>query len=345
MESDFSISLIYNLPVFAEGAGIPTENVDLSQSQIQEGIDTIFSALKQISNASVFGTDGNVEKLFSFLNLEKPDLVFNLCESVGHDASKEMCVASMYELMSINYTGSNALTLGTLLNKSRVKEILSYHKIPTPKFFVAKLNSKKISHNLQFPLIVKPLKEDASIAIENESVVKNQTELFNRIKYIHTNFNQDALVEEFIDGREINVAILGNGENINVLPLSEIEMTSLPENFPKIVTYNAKWMKGTIEFENTIRVCPVNIEQKLIEKIHTIALESYEILSLRDYARVDMRIDKFGNPFVLEINPNPDLSTDAGFVAAANVFGLTYEKLIESIVNCAIEREKVFCVN
>jgi D-alanine-D-alanine ligase len=284
-----------------------------------------------------FGTDGNLQSLLNFLEKEKPQLIFNLCEGIGHDASKEMNIAAIFELLNIPFTGSGALTLGTSLQKTRVKEILTYHNISTPKFQLFNFSDDVMHHQLHFPLIVKPSREDASIGIENTSIVKNNEQLYKRVHYIHERFSQPALVEEFIDGREINAALLGF-HNAEVLPLSEIDMSTLPSEYPRIITYNAKWMKGTIEYERTIRVCPAPLPKETEEKITSLALKAFHLLGCRDYARVDFRLSHNNEPYILEVNPNPDISEDAGFAASALAAGYSYHQFVEAIIHSAMER-------
>jgi D-alanine-D-alanine ligase len=179
--------------------------------------------------------------------------------------------------------------------------------------------------------------EDASAGINEKSVVYDRKELEERVEYIIKMFKQPALVEEFIDGREVNVAILGNNPPV-VLPISEIDFSHLPSHLPKIVSYEAKWIPNTDYYEKTIPICPAPLEPELERKIKDIALSCYKIMGCRDYARVDMRIDKEGNPYVLEVNPNPDLSRNAGFMRSASVYGLTPEETIVKIAEIAIER-------
>jgi D-alanine-D-alanine ligase len=230
------------------------------------------------------------------------------------------------------------MTLGLCLDKAKTKIILSHYGIPTAKFdlFNESIDGcKKI--NLRFPVIVKPVHEDASAGINEKSVVYDRKELEERVEYIIKMFKQPALVEEFIDGREVNVAILGNNPPV-VLPISEIDFSHLPSHLPKIVSYEAKWIPNTDYYEKTIPICPAPLEPELERKIKDIALSCYKIMGCRDYARVDMRIDKEGNPYVLEVNPNPDLSRNAGFMRSASVYGLTPEETIVKIAEIAIER-------
>jgi D-alanine-D-alanine ligase len=241
--------------------------------------------------------------------------------------------------MGVNYTGTASLALGTCLHKFRTKMLLQYNGIATANFFLA--NSIKdidsILKTLRFPMFVKPAREDASIGIENASVVQTTKELQERIEYVFKVHNQPALVEEYIDGRELNVAIMGNNPP-TLLPISEIDFSGLPSDYPKIVTYNAKWMEGTPEYSGTVGTCPAVLDPRTEERIRDMALRAYQLMEIRDYARVDIRLRNDGQPFVLEVNPNPDISQDAGFARSARTAGLSFEDMIAKIVEHALER-------
>mgnify|MGYP003340928904 CR=1 FL=1 len=249
-----------------------------------------------------------------------------------------MHAVGIFELLGVRYTGSDPLTLGTALNKVRVKEILSYHGLPTPKFqLVVDAAKFRIDPKMRFPMIVKPSREDASIGIEAESVVKTPVALRRRVRHVIEQYAQPALVEEYIDGRELNVGILGNGKPV-VFPISEIDMTALPKHFPRIITYNAKWMEGCDEYELTRGVCPAPLPAAVTKAVKAMALKAYHVLGCRDYARVDIRLAKNNKPFILEVNPNPDISDEAGFARSARAYGYEFEELAGKIVETALKR-------
>jgi D-alanine-D-alanine ligase len=318
----------------------PKAAIDLSEIGVLEERENVERVLQHCGyKTSLFNMNGDIKRLIAFLEDKAPDLIFNLCESVGNESIHEMHAAGIYELLGVPYTGADAFALGTCLNKVRTKEILSYHKIPTPKFALYKnINEVNIDDlDLIFPLIVKPSFEDASVGIENASIVESVAALRKRIRFIFQNFDQPALVEEYIKGRELNVAIIGNKRPI-VLPISEIDFSTLPDNYPKIVTYNAKWVEGTTEFDGTKGICPADVPAEIERRAKEIALKAYRIMGLRDYGRIDMRLDKHGQLFVLEVNPNPDISDSAGFARSTRAYGLTIEEAINKIVEYALER-------
>jgi D-alanine-D-alanine ligase len=313
--------------------------VDLSEVGVVEEMDDIKAALSSLGyKPTTLSVDDDIFRLIEYLRDERPDLIFNIVESLENESVQEMNVAGLYELLKIPFTGAGAAALGLALNKPRVKEILSYHGIKTPKFQVFHVADKIVlDEGLSFPLIVKPSREDASVGIEDRSVVYNITDLRSRVRYIQEEFDQPALVEQYINGRELNVAIVGNKSPL-VLPISEIDFSGLTEGMHKIVSYEAKWVHGSIAFEGTKGVCPAQVTPLQEAKIKDIALRCYHIIGCRDYARVDFRLTKDGVPYVLEVNPNPDISDDAGFARSARTYGYTFPEVIGKIVESALER-------
>lgn len=314
--------------------------IDMSEVGVLEEREHVQGALQQAGyKATLFNMNGDIQRLLDFIKQKEPDVIFNLCESVGNESIHEMHVAGLYELLGVAYTGAPAFALGTCLNKARTKEVLTSHGIKTARFMVVKniseLNEETL--DLKFPLIVKPSREDASAGIENNSIVEDFPSLRKRVRVIFNDYDQPALIEEYINGRELNVAIVGNKRPI-VFPISEIDFSGLPADYPKIVTYNAKWMQGTPEFVGTVGVCPAPIPAELEKKVKEISLKCYRLMGLRDYGRIDLRIDKNNVPYVLEVNPNPDLSDDAGFARSARAYGLSFEDTIAKIIEYALER-------
>lgn len=354
-ENKLNISIIFNDPSqYTKGPvydnpeldidKIP-EAIDMSEYGVLDEVKSVERALIPLEhNTRIVPVALDINKLIDELRENRPDIIFNLCESVDGDPTQEMNIAGLFELMKIPYTGSRAFTLGLALNKPLVKAILNQHGIPTAKHFVAKTSSFELN-GYRFPMIVKPSREDASIGIDNESVVTNEKDLKRRIEYVLDEHKQPALVEEYIDGREINVSVVGNDELIS-FPISEIDFTGLPEEYPRIITYNAKWMYKTIEFTKTKAVCPAkNLDEEDIRIISDTAKKVYRLLGACDYARVDMRY-KNGIPYVLELNPNPDIASDVpedtGFTRSAKAYGWEYSYLIQQIIKFALKRWGVY---
>jgi D-alanine-D-alanine ligase len=251
----------------------------------------------------------------------------------------------MLEMLNIPYTASDPITIGNCHDKSRCKEILSYYGVPNPGFFIT--DSIVNGHpKVKYPAFVKPLHEGSSKGIYNSSVVYDKKDLNREITRIKKDYDQYSIIEEFLDGKEFTVALLGNGENVRVLPIVEINLDSLPEDFPKIYSYEVKWYFDTRENKLDIFTCPAKIPAKLTKKIEEICRNAYLALRIRDWARMDVRCDSGGNPYIIEINPlpgvlpNPD--DNSCFPKAAREVGIDYDKLIQTVLNGAIERYGLF---
>ena len=264
-------------------------------------------------------------------------LIFNLCESIRNKTYLEPYIISAFEHLGFRYTGSDRRTLASCLNKARTKEILQAHGLPTAAFQI--FTPWTIQRHLEFPLIVKPVSEDASIGISSNSVVHDDRSLRRQVRYIWETYHQPALCEEFISGREFNVTILGN-ESPRVMPLSEISFRHIQDPFARIVSYRAKWMPSSPEYLSTPPQCPARVSEATKARIEDVARRAYQAMGLRDYGRVDIRL-KNGTPYVLEVNPNADLSPDAGIARAAGVAGMSYSHLADEIIRLAARRYRM----
>ncbi|HUX61921.1 MAG TPA: ATP-grasp domain-containing protein [Ignavibacteriaceae bacterium] len=344
MKVNSKILVCYNAPVsvFSIYNGKPNVNEFTSNDLSENGFINEISVIK--NNLSVFFTevkaipiDRNVEHTIGSINEYNPDIIFNFVESVEGIASYEFCMAGLYQLLGYNFTGNLPATLGNCLNKSRTKNILASFGISTPKSTTLKPFQQLSENNfdLSFPVILKLLKEDASIGISELSVVENINSLKKHLNFLWDTYNQEVIVEEYINGRELNAAVLGD----SVLPISEINFDGLPDDLPKIVTYEGKWIEKSVYYKHTKPVCPARLNKDLKNKIEKTALLAFEAMGCRDYARIDFRIDKNGNPFVIEVNPNPDISTDSGFARASASAGIPYPELLKRIADFALTRE------
>jgi D-alanine-D-alanine ligase len=266
-----------------------------------------------------------------------PKFIFNLCEEINGKCELEMCVAGLLEMMGVPYTGSGPFALGLALNKFKVKQILRSAGVPVPRGYLVPCKEKAEDRSARFPVIVKPVHEDASLGINTNAVCRDFASLQQQVSYIHDVYYQDALVEEFLDGREFNVSLIGDREP-EVLAISEIDFSGMPEEEPRIVSYRAKWDEESTMFNCTVPVCPADLPKRLADRVKAVACCSYQTVGCRDYARVDMRTDASGHPFVLEVNPNPDISPRAGFARAAQAAGYSYSDIILRICQAAQER-------
>jgi len=281
------------------------------------------------------------EETYLQLKAERPDVVFNLADDgIREDPLLEPHVAAIFDILNIPYTGNNYFTLALCQNKARTKEILTFNGILTPKFQVFTAANRKVNSDLKFPLIVKPIREDGSVGIKERSVVNDEEQLKEQVGHILDVYEQEALVEEFIDGREFNVAVIGN-KKLLVLPIAEIDFSGMPSNMPRIVSYRAKWVKQSTAFKKTPVICPAKIDEKLVKFIEETVKKCYKIFGCRGYARVDFRYDEKTNQlYVLEVNPNPDISSDAGTARAAAAAGLSYTDLVLKLLDLAMDKKK-----
>ncbi|MBI4054751.1 MAG: ATP-grasp domain-containing protein [Elusimicrobia bacterium] len=267
------------------------------------------------------------------------DIVFNVCERINNSSLLEPHAAAVLDCLGIPYTGSNPLTLALCIDKIKVKKILRYNKIPTPNFDYVFNVQDRVREDLRFPLIVKPANTDNSIGIGNESVVTCPKELKERIEYVVRKIKRPALIEEFIEGDEVDVSVLGNEENVRVLPLSRSVFEELPEGVWHIYPFKAKWEKDSV-YDKIRTERPAKYSQKLTQLISEITLDVYNIFDCHDYARVEFRVDKEGNPYVLEVNPNPSINRGDCIPACAELIGLSYEDFILEVLKAAILRYK-----
>ncbi len=277
--------------------------------------------------------------LLKDIRKNQPDVIFNFMELYKDNSRLEMNLVGMLELLGTPYTGAPPMALANCQSKVLAKRILNSYGIKTANFILIKKSVKHYKHNLKFPLIIKPVFEDASVGIENNSIVKNTKELRERVEYILTVFQQPALVEEFIEGRELNVAVMGDKEPF-ALPISEIDFTEMPEHLYNIVSYQAKWDPNHEAYHKTIPSCPAILPKKVEKKAKEIAVEAFKIMGCRDYARIDMRLSHNNELYVLEVNPNPDLTESAGFMRSAEAAGIGYVGALKKIISFAKLRGK-----
>ena len=302
--------------------------------------EEIFEALTKLGyEPSYHVLDGRAQSLSAVARAEG-DLVFNLTESYAGDDTMDMNIAEYLDLIGRSYTGAGPHALYLAQDKALAKKIFAFHGIKTPYFATSYKGKLDHSHDISFPLIVKPSNEDGSIGIDATSVVESVKELMEKIHYVHEEFDSPALIEEYIEGREIYAAVLGN-ESPEVLPLVELDLSRLPEGTPRIAGTEVKWEKETEAYKVT-KAAPVeDMPEATVKRLSDTALAAYQALKLRDYGRIDMRLSRKGEVFVIEANPNPWLSSGAEFVMAARKAGRSYSQLIGEIVDLARARYAV----
>lgn len=313
-------------------------------SEIKEALDIVKDAKKiqDILEAEGFAIETLglnfpiLEKIQALVRL-KPDLIFNLCEGLGDNSYSEVQVASVLELLGLPFTGSGSLSLALCHDKALTKSVLNAHGVPNPKHGVIEPGEKISMNGLEFPLIVKPIHEDGSFGIEEDSIVSNLQNLKAKALNIHTTFQQAAIVEEYIDGREFNVSILGN-DPFDFVQIREIQYLS--SSRAKILSFEAKWKKSSPSYQGTLSTSSHDLPKSIEKKILCYALECFRILKMRDYARIDFRLGENQVPYVIDVNPNPCISEGSGMVMAAEQNKINHADLIRKITGLAFARAR-----
>lgn len=317
-----------------------------TRDAIDPPIDPVIAQLEAALKAGghelrKLAVDNSVQPLVTSLTEDRPDLVFNIAESFAGKSALESNVAALMNLLDLRYTGSSPAGLILAGDKTLTKKVLTFHGILTAKFATVFRGSVDWAGQIEFPLILKPPQEDASLGITQKSIVNNVQELLETISSLQEEYQGPVLAEEFIDGREFYVGVLGNSD-VKALPIMEMDFTGYPEGRPKIASWEAKWgddgdEKGA-EFEGTKSVFPTDVSEELAGRMQKVAIDAFQALRLRDYARVDLRVNAREEIFVIEVNPNCYLEQTAEFAAAAAKDGTDYNTLISRIVELASAR-------
>lgn len=330
------VLVVYNRDF--EGAEADPEN--RAREDIRGTADDVVGVLGRAGfQVETIGVGEDVLAAAAEIVAAAPDAVFNLCESIGGDNRFEPLLPLLFERAGLAYTGSPPLTLGLALHKHKAKEVLRGAGVPTPE--AAILSAPDISAvALPFPLIVKPAREDASVGITKESVVHDRAALERQVTYVIARYRQPALVERFIEGREIYVSMLGRTDGPpQMLPLYEIDFSELPEDRPKIVSFEGKWVESSVEFLGTKPVLCTGLTPEVERRIAEVAQTAFGVMELRDYGRLDLRVTADGTPYVIDVNPNCDLSEGSGgFARAGRAAGLGYDDVVLRIVDLALQR-------
>jgi D-alanine-D-alanine ligase len=301
--------------------------------------EEIFEALEKLGHEPSYHVlDGRPQSLLSLAKCGA-DLVFNLTESYAGDDTKEMHIAAFLDILEIPYTGAGPHATILAQDKSIAKKMFAFYGIKSPYFATAYRGTIDHAHDISFPLIVKPTSEDGSIGIGADAVVTSVKELMERVSYIQTEFDSPALIEEYIEGREIYASILGSYENARALPLVELDLSKLPKGVPRIASTDVKFEKDTEAYKLTKSAIAEDLDEEIAAKLTEIAIKAYRAVKLRDYGRIDMRLSSKGEVYVIEANPNPWLSSGQEFAMAARKSGLSYTQMIGEIVDLAMARQ------
>ena len=286
----------------------------------------------EVETLAVFdNVAGIVEKLKAYT----PDVVFNLTESFYHDRSHEPNIPALLELMKVRYTGSGPEALLLCKDKALAKKVLTYHRVRLPRFVVShRSRPLRRLRRFIFPAFVKPVSEESSDGISQASFVRMEDEAIERARFIHQKFNCDALIEEYIEGRELYLSVLGN-HRLTVFPPREIFFEQVPDDAPKFATFHAKWNDAYRKKWGIKNAAAAPLPDGVQENMARLARRIYRLLKIRGFGRIDVRLTPKGEIFVIEANPNPSLAQDEDFAQAAAEAGMGYDVLIQQILDAA----------
>ena len=316
-----------------------TPEYDIAVATVKEEYDAIVKALRsERFRVRPVNLRENIANLERVVKRHPPDAVFNLVESFHDDADLEPAVAGFLELYRIPYTGASPLCLAICRRKGLMKQLLIANRVPTPRFLHLWEPLTTQRHGLHYPLIVKPAREDGSAGIEAASVVHDRPQLLARLEKVFAEFGAPVLVEEFIEGRELHVGVLGNDPPL-VLPPLEYDFSELPPDQPAIISYAAKWDPLQEVFHRVGSRCPADLSKRLLKRVEEVALRAYRVSGCRDYARLDIRLNRDNHVYVLEVNPNPDLTEGVSFMHYAEEAGHPFAQTLREIVEMAMARK------
>ncbi len=319
---------------------VPPETREGFDPDVNQPWETEFDvshALQRLGHdVHVLGVSDDLQPLRQLCRGWEPTVVFNLMIELQDIGAYEVHVASYLELLNVPYTGCNSRGLMLSRSKPLSKKIFRYHRIPTPGFVEIERGRKvRLTRKLKYPLIVKSAEEDASLGVYQASVVYDAEDLVERVEFVHRSVGTDAMAEEYVEGREITVGVLGN-ERLTTLPIWEMSFENLPESAENIATAKAKWNR---EYQKKIGVKtgPAKLSKKLARRIARLARRAYRCLDMSGYARLDLRVTEDERIYFIEANPNPDLTDDEDFALAAARSGVKYDALIQRIVKLGLD--------
>ncbi len=286
-----------------------------------------------------FAVDG-ARKCLKRLASVEADLIFNLVEGFGDDNTKEPHVAAYYDLLGLRYTGSGPRGLSLAMDKALTKKVLAFHRVRTPRFATVFRGRLDWAHDIDFPVIVKPLREDGSIGIGFSALAGSIKELMERIDQLHADFDHPVLIEQYIDGREIYVGVIGNA-GPEAFPPVELDLSHLPRGKPRIASAEVKWEEGTRAYRGSKIRIPDDLPEEVLDAVQHAALTSFRALQLRDYARIDFRVTPDHKVYLIEANPNPYLHSGAEFIRGARASDRTHPETILEILELALGRYRI----
>jgi len=335
MNETKKISKKLKVVLLADERLLPTgdlKNYSEKQRMLRKTEYDVKQAVESLGHQLIpIGVSNDLSTIRGAMDAHKPDIVFNLVEEFDGIGHFDQHVVSFLELRRQAYTGCNPRGLTIARDKALTKKILAYDGLKVPEFAIFPMNrGKKRPSSLEFPLFVKSLTEEGSIGISGASIVRDDVKLMERVEYIHRTAESAALAEQYIEGREIYVGVMGN-ERVTVLPPWEFFVENRPEGAPLIATGRGKWDPDYQE-QVGVMTGPAEISKKLATKLEKLSRQIYRLLGLSGYARLDFRVTASEDAYLLEANPNPQIAADEDFASSAEHAGIEYPQLIEQII-------------
>jgi D-alanine-D-alanine ligase len=330
----------YKVLVLFDTAGTPPDDQDFSKELKTDDWAAeahVIEALKQLGHeVRTIGVWDEPGMIIDEIKANPPDVVFNLTEHFNEVSAYDRNVAGLLEMMDVPYTGSSPTGLTLCKNKGMAKEILAYHKIRVPNFAIFSRGSAiRRPRRLKFPLFIKPLREEGSVGIALDSFVDDDDPFEERVRFIHERLNQDALAEEYIEGRELYVSILGN-DRLRVFPYREVIFSEVPDGQPKFSTFKAKWDDAYRKRWGIQNIFAEPLPNGMNQRVANICRAVYRALRIRGYGRIDLRITPDGEIVILEANPNPNLEREDEFAQSALKAGFSYPRMVQRILTLAL---------
>src|SRR6266404_3241634 len=321
----------------AASAGEQFSPRELKEQEDKPTEADVLAALKRLEHeVETLGIFEDVLAIVETIKRFAPDVVFNLTESFHSNRANEPNIPALLELMKIRYTGAKADGIILCKDKVLAKKVLLYHRVRVPHFVISQQSRPlKRLRRFVFPAFVKPVGEESSDGIAKASFTRSEEEALDRARFIHEKFSCDALIEEYIDGRELYLSVMGNNR-LTVFPPREIFFEQVPEDSPKFATYHAKWNDTYRKKWGIKNAAASPLPDGMPEQLAQLAKKVYRLLKIQGFGRIDVRISPKGEVFVIEANPNPSLAADEDFAQAALNAGVTYDALIQEILNAAL---------
>ena len=330
-----------HITALVDGTTVPANDPEFAGTPAVPSTEYyVVGVLRELGHTvSILPVREDIGEIVVALTRNKPDLVFNLTEHFGGDRRFDKNIAALLEILGIAFTGSGVMGLMLCRDKRLCKQLLSVHRMRVPNFVSLPLNRPiRVPRAVRYPLVVKPAFEDSSEGISNASLVVNEDALAERVRFVHEGWEQAAIAEEYVEGRELYVGVLGN-QKLLVLPIRECFFNSEGNKGPQMATYRVKF-NAEYRKKWNITFGFAELEPATVKAVERICKKAYHVLQIRDYGRIDLRLTPENKLIVLEANPNPDIAYGEELADAAAKSGISYQDLIARVLHLAQQRSK-----